>query len=52
MPSSDALRARIDQTIPHDAYYDDVHGLPAWRRHMTLLFAEEIRAELAAEVSA
>ncbi|HEY6830968.1 MAG TPA: FAD binding domain-containing protein [Pseudolabrys sp.] len=52
MPSSDALRARIEQTIPHDAYYDDVHGLPAWRRHMTLLFAEEIRAELAAEVSA
>jgi CO/xanthine dehydrogenase FAD-binding subunit len=52
MPSSDALRARIEQTIPHDAYYDDVHGLSAWRRHMTLLFAEEIRAELAAEVSA
>ncbi|HEY6832915.1 MAG TPA: FAD binding domain-containing protein, partial [Pseudolabrys sp.] len=52
MPSSDALRASIAQTIPHDAYYDDVHGLPAWRQHMTLLFAEEIRAELAAEVSA
>jgi CO/xanthine dehydrogenase FAD-binding subunit len=52
IPSSDALRARIEQTLPSDAYYDDVHGLPAWRQHMTLLFAEEIRAELAAEVSA
>jgi CO/xanthine dehydrogenase FAD-binding subunit len=52
MLSSDALRSRIEQTILPDAYYDDVHGLPAWRRHMTLLFAEQIRAELAAEVSA
>jgi CO/xanthine dehydrogenase FAD-binding subunit len=27
-------------------WFDDVHGDPAWRRHMTLRFAEEIRAEL------
>ena len=33
--------------IPANAYYDDIHGLPAWRRHMTLHFAEEIRRELA-----
>jgi len=52
MPSSDSLRSRIEQAIPPEAYYDDVHGLPAWRRHMTLLFAEQIRAELSAEVSA
>jgi CO/xanthine dehydrogenase FAD-binding subunit len=52
MPSSDTLRSRIEKTIPPEAYYDDVHGLPAWRRHMTLLFAEQIRAELAAEASA
>jgi CO/xanthine dehydrogenase FAD-binding subunit len=52
MPSPDTLRSRIEQTIPPEAYYDDVHGLPAWRRHMTLLFAEQIRAELSAEVSA
>jgi CO/xanthine dehydrogenase FAD-binding subunit len=52
MPSSDILRSRIEQVIPPRAYYDDIHGLPAWRRHMTLLFAEEIRAELSTEVSA
>jgi len=28
------------------AWYDDIHGLPAWRRHMTLHFAQEIRDEL------
>ena len=32
---------------PGDAYVDDVHGCPAWRRHLTRRFAEEIRAELA-----
>jgi CO/xanthine dehydrogenase FAD-binding subunit len=47
MPTAAALRARIDGAVPADGYYDDVHGLPAWRRHMTLHFAEEIRAELA-----
>jgi CO/xanthine dehydrogenase FAD-binding subunit len=52
MPSSDILRSRIEQTLPAGGYYDDIHGLPAWRRHVTLLFAEQIRAELSAEVSA
>jgi hypothetical protein len=52
MPSSDILRSRIEQTLPAAGYYDDIHGLPAWRRHVTLLFAEQIRAELSAEVSA
>ncbi len=47
MPSADDLRARIDRDIT--AYFDDIHGLPAWRRHMTLHFAEEIRRELSAE---
>ena len=28
-------------------YYNDIHGAPAWRRHVTLQFAEEIRGELA-----
>lgn len=28
-------------------WFDDVHGDPAWRRHLTLRFAEEIRRELA-----
>jgi hypothetical protein len=40
------LRARIDAEIPADGWYDDIHGAPAWRRHMTLHFAQSIRDEL------
>ena len=47
LPTRDALRERLKTEIQH--YYDDVHGAPAWRRHMTLQFAEEIRRELAGE---
>ena len=47
LPTRDALRKRLEAEIQH--YYDDVHGTPAWRRHMTLQFAEEIRRELAGE---
>jgi CO/xanthine dehydrogenase FAD-binding subunit len=46
-PTRDALRERLEAEIQH--YYDDVHGATAWRRHMTLQFAEEIRQELAGE---
>ncbi len=49
LPAAAALRAAIESKIPPEAYYDDIHGLPAWRRHMTLHFAEEIRRELSAE---
>jgi CO/xanthine dehydrogenase FAD-binding subunit len=49
LPTRDALRERLEAEIRH--YYDDVHGAPAWRRHMTLQFAEEIRQELAGEAS-
>ena len=44
LPSIDALHTRIEETV--NAWYDDIHGLPAWRRHMTLHFAHEILAEL------
>jgi len=27
-------------------YYDDIHGAPDWRRHMTFRLAEEIRRDL------
>ena len=47
LPTRDALRERLEAEIQH--YYDDGHGAPAWRRHMTLQFAEEIRQELAGE---
>ncbi len=46
LPDQETLRGRLAETIPNAAYYDDVHGRPAWRRHMTFEFAEEIRQEL------
>ena len=45
MPTADELRGRIEREIT--TYFDDIHGEPEWRRHMTLHFAEEIRSELA-----
>jgi len=47
-PSADDLCARVASALPLAGYYDDIHGAPAWRRHMTLHFAEEIRRELVA----
>ncbi|MFC5745033.1 FAD binding domain-containing protein [Actinomadura rugatobispora] len=46
-PGSRELRDALDVVIPPESYFDDVHGTPEWRRHMTLRFAEEIRDELA-----
>jgi CO/xanthine dehydrogenase FAD-binding subunit len=47
LPDRDVLRDRLETAIPADAYYNDVHGAPAWRRQVTLQFADEIRNELA-----
>lgn len=47
MPDRKTVRDRLIETIPLPLYYDDMHGRPDWRRHMTLEFAEEIRQELA-----
>lgn len=49
LPSSGDLRAAIERAVP--AWYDDVHGDPGWRRHMTLRLAEEIRGELGASAA-
>jgi CO/xanthine dehydrogenase FAD-binding subunit len=46
-PDAETLQIALAERIPDDAYVDDVHGLPAWRRHLTRLYAEEIRQELA-----
>lgn len=46
IPGAEALAARIDAEIPAALWHDDIHGAPDWRRHMTLEFAGEIRAEL------
>jgi CO/xanthine dehydrogenase FAD-binding subunit len=47
LPSQRELDDRLAADIPDALYYDDAHGRPDWRRHMTFEFAREIRAELA-----
>jgi len=46
IPHARELREAILQRIPDALYHDDIHGKPAWRKHMTLRLAEEIRCEL------
>ena len=47
VPSAAELISALDGTVPETMYYDDIHGAPNWRRHMTYRFAEQIRQELA-----
>ena len=49
--ADDALTALIDAEIAAADWYDDMHGRPDWRRHMTLVFAKEIVAELTGAVA-
>jgi CO/xanthine dehydrogenase FAD-binding subunit len=44
VPSASELRHALDASIQE--YFDDVHGSPAYRRHLTYHFAEQIRGEL------
>ncbi len=46
IPQARELREAILHRIPDALYHDDIHGKPAWRKHMTLRLAEEIRCEL------
>jgi CO/xanthine dehydrogenase FAD-binding subunit len=46
IPKAKELREALLHHIPDALHHDDVHGKPAWRKHMTLRLAEEIRAEL------
>jgi len=46
IPEPGELREAILRRIPDELYHDDAHGTPAWRKHMTLRLAEEIRREL------
>lgn len=45
-PATASLATAIETAIPPASYYDDVHGRPDWRHHMTLDLAEQIRTEL------
>lgn len=47
IPSAEALHSAIEAAIQPDGWFDDVHGSPEHRRHVTLYFAEQIRQELA-----
>lgn len=49
LPSRSDLDGRLFETLPPEAYYDDVHGAPDWRQHMTREFAQEILHELRGE---
>jgi CO/xanthine dehydrogenase FAD-binding subunit len=44
LPSADELRDALDEAQLE--YYDDVHGDPAWREHLTRMYSEEIRRDL------
>lgn len=46
LPDAAAVTA-AHAAIPDDAWTDDAHGDPDWRRAMTLVLAQQIRAELA-----
>ncbi|MEH3147500.1 MAG: FAD binding domain-containing protein [Methylobacterium frigidaeris] len=52
LPDPGGLADRIAREIPEALVYDDVHGAPDWRRHMTFGLAEEIRQELSGEARA
>jgi CO/xanthine dehydrogenase FAD-binding subunit len=47
MPSQTELHDALVTAVPDAMYYDDIHGAPDWRRHMTFRFAEQIRQEVA-----
>ncbi|MFD6490913.1 FAD binding domain-containing protein [Streptomyces sp. NPDC059944] len=46
VPDAGRLKAAIAAAVAGHEWFDDIHGLPAWRRHMTFRYAEEIRREL------
>lgn len=48
-PSATALRATLRTLLDPALIVDDVHGHPAWRRHVTRHLAEAVRRDLAGE---
>jgi CO/xanthine dehydrogenase FAD-binding subunit len=45
-PSAAEMRRAIDERLPADAWFHDVHGSAPYKRHVTHYLAEQIRAEL------
>jgi CO/xanthine dehydrogenase FAD-binding subunit len=46
--SAQALADLLEGVLPEGSYFDDVNGTPAYKRHVTRHFAEQLRAELEA----
>jgi CO/xanthine dehydrogenase FAD-binding subunit len=46
LPSAVELRQALDDKLPPDAWFQDVHGSAPYKRHVTAYLAEQIRAEL------
>jgi CO/xanthine dehydrogenase FAD-binding subunit len=46
-PSRDELSHALTARLPPGAYFEDVHGSAAYKRHVTRYFSEQIREELA-----
>lgn len=46
MPDAAGLRDAIRAQVADDGFFDDVNGTPAYKRHLTYAFAEQIRQEL------
>ena len=51
LPGVAALRDALAAAIPAELWYDDVHGAPDWRAHVTHLLAGEILMELGGEAA-
>jgi CO/xanthine dehydrogenase FAD-binding subunit len=49
LPDPQTLRIHLRRDIPDELYFEDAHGTPRWRRHITAVLAEDIRRELAGE---
>ncbi|MFV2018185.1 FAD binding domain-containing protein [Micromonospora sp. LOL_023] len=45
-PTEEQTLDQVDAACAAAGWMDDVHGLPAWRRHQTLRMAAQVRAEL------
>lgn len=45
-PTTAELRRAIDEQLPPSAWFDDVHGSAAYKRHVTFYLAEQIRVAL------
>jgi CO/xanthine dehydrogenase FAD-binding subunit len=46
-PAAAGLRQAIDECLPAESWFEDVHGSAPYKRHITRYYAEQIRAELA-----